>query len=568
MVPERVAKQYALTGGQSNWQGLDLFVQRVKNSMFGLADMGVFGVQMLTAFRRGGLSMVLGGINRAMAALNLPHMDTSMIASNLPRRLQNQVDGLRYGSMSAGVEPESGSLLSYLGRPGRAIDTGFVIPASEAMTRAQFDGVMGWVGDSMYEGQLMMMKLLGRDINNPAVRLEAANGINAAKSFGALALQKKRGIAERLVALSAGMTRAGIQNVVDMAKFLNPKASFEERIVAANLIASQAAFYLAVGYGVNEAFGVKEFQPIPGKPGFGQITLPGGRVISLFPQASFEKAVIGSILALKDGDEEEARNAWLRYVGARGSIVTRGGMAAAGVGYNAQGQFKTDLGAGEGIRGLAPVPPIVNSVATQVETNRPDALGTMLDFFGINNFPESTYSAEDRYAQETFNSKYRDLTPDQQAAVHVTMREKGVSLTEQEIASPYIYAASSALDIRQEQLATDPALKARSAAFLNAIGESSYDVTKYESYTQAKVAFLERVMEWNGRDRKGAQKAWDDYMAALELSDLKKSMQEDAIRRDPEIAKAVIALYNSGDLGDLEFAPAKWVYEAAEGTLE
>lgn len=405
-IPQRVINELETMKNapyEESLAGLDLFVQRWKNSVFGLTDFGVMGVQVLAAARRGSIQAAAGFVNRTLGALQLPHIETHLADVALEKKLRNILDGVHYGSASAGVQPEAGTMLRYLGKPGKWADDK-ITPAIELSTKVQFDGIMGWVGDNIYEGQLVMLHALGRDINNPRVRAQAAEAANNIKSFASQALRSGRGGFERKMLTSPAMTRSQIGTILQMAKVFNPKASAEERILGAGIIASTALYGLVVGKFINDQVGITDFIFDPSEQGFGQIVLPqkgpSGRnlVIDLFPQASIDRAIARSFRELAEGDEDQALDAWLRYFSGRSSSFGGGVLGTAGIGYStsAGGRFTRNLSALDRVLNWAPIPPIFSTVLDQISDGGLDPIRLGISFFGLSGYGESGYAALSR----------------------------------------------------------------------------------------------------------------------------------------------------------------------------
>lgn len=566
-VPERITKELAKTKGapyNQSWGGLKTFNQRMKNTMFGLTDAGVFGTHMLAAINRGGLQGAAGLVNRTLGALNLPNIETHMLSeeANLSKRVRNTLDGVHYGTQSSGVDTEVGTVFSMFGRPGKAIDSK-ILPLINWASERQFNDVMGFVGDNVYEGQLVMLHMLGRDISNPVVRATAADFTNSIKSFADTALHSGRNTAESIVFTSQAMTRAGISNILQMSKFLNPTATAEERILAAGLIASQGVFMLTVGKFLNDELGITDFQMDPSKTGFGQITLPWkdpngrNRVIDLFPQTSVQRAIARSFRAIAEGDSDAAEDAWLRYFSGRASVVGSGVLGVAGVGYTAGagGRFTRDLSARDRVLNLLPIPPLAESVLQQATTDTKfDPAGNFLTGIGQSNFPESRTSssgrsASDRYAQQLFQADFYDIPPKEQVQVLKAMEADGQAVDDRTKAGPWAYASNGALHYVQQKTADDWELNGRELKYLAELpGDmSGYDVRDYETMSKARDAF-EKMAQDKGATRSQSGKAWDEYTSKiLGIDKLTRRMREEVIDEDPSVIDAAIREFEAGN---------------------
>lgn len=380
------------------------FVQRFKNTQFGIGDFAVLGVQGWNALRRNPVQFIAGSVNRALAKANLPHISTIEDATALARREQYALDGLMY-SRTGMTQPEAGSLLRYLGAPGKALDKPLT-DLSEKMTDIQFTSVLGTLREIDHEGNLVLLKLLGRDISDPAVRAQSAAMANHATSAAQSALRRARSTKESILLTSPSMTRARVANIVDMAKLITPSASPEQRIIAATTILGTVMSTVAIGKAVHDAFGepTADFIMDPSLPGFGTVTTrfkdAKGRniVIDLIPQDAVDRAVATSVRAIAELDPETAAKAWAKVAIGSSSIVGRGIGELFNTGYEPGrgyrfGDIDTDLEARA--QRLSPLPPGVQS-ATQ------EGLGviqTPLEGIGISNYPESGYRATLRGAR-------------------------------------------------------------------------------------------------------------------------------------------------------------------------
>lgn len=379
--------------------GFDLFWQRMKNSMFGL-DLSVFGQQLVGSLRYGAVPSIAGAVNRTLAVAHLPHIATEYIDSNMSRIAQYAIDGVHQGVGPAVARPEQGSLLQYLGPLGRKIDTPY-IKVTDKLTDLQFRSVLGNLRNLDHEGNLVMLKLLGRDIQDPAVRALSADNANVATYFAREALKAGSRTRGRGIFTSPSMTRARVQQIVQASRLLSPTAAPEQRILAAMAITSTVGTTLAVGKLLNDWIGTGEFEFVPGKPNFGKITTAGGRVIDVIPQDNVVNALALSVKALAEADPEEAGQAWSKFLLGSGTILPRTAAAAVfNTGYvPGQGWFFGDMPGGvERMKAVAsPLP----AISSQIGEN--DATGLGLNTLGITNYPESAYAKAQRVSGQQFS---------------------------------------------------------------------------------------------------------------------------------------------------------------------
>jgi len=368
---------------------VETLVARAKNSQFGLADMGVFGVNALNNIRRGGIQAFAGGINRGLSALHLPHVDTHLDNPVLSRKIVAALDGVHQGTTYGATVPDKGSLLQYGGKIGQAIDRQ-LNKAVTASNDFQFGTVLGTLRNADYEGNLVILKILGRDIKNPSIRANAAANANHLSGFANSALKRGRATVEGMALTSTSMTRARIAQIADLAKLITPKATPEQRIMAAMGIVSTVGYTLTVGKLLNDRIGVTDFIFDSSVPGFGTITTADGRTHDTIPQDSVERAFAKSIRAIIEADPEMAAKAWGNVLIGSSSVVARAPAAGFGVGYQPgrgyrYGDWGDDMTGGQKAASLLPIPPIATDIATQGLS----PVGTTETFLGIGNYPAS-----------------------------------------------------------------------------------------------------------------------------------------------------------------------------------
>jgi len=269
--------------------------------------------------------------------------------------------------------------------------------------------------DLAYEGNLILAKAAGEDVTNAAVRQRAAEWANAASGAAKLAQRGTRANVEKASMLSAGLTRAQIQQWGQVARGLS-SGTRTDRILAAATLTSAATVSLAVGKYLNDYIGLEEFEFDPSKFGFGNITLPGGTVINVFPQEQILKTVTRSfrILAEEGVTEDDWKpilEEWGKLGLSRSSPAARLGAAAFGTGYKPGDGYKFgDLKNGPWDQFLNTfTPPIAQSLIREGF----DPVRTPFEAMGVNAYPESDYNALDRAVKndpDYGGKSYRELT--------------------------------------------------------------------------------------------------------------------------------------------------------------
>lgn len=413
----RINEQLELLNGPSGaFAGLDEFVQAAKNTQFGVWDVGVLGIQLPTALNRGGIPLMVKMINEGLAVLHLPNARHLYSESFLPSQIHKALAGVDQSSKAAVYEAGSPSLAGrYFGAPGRAIDRPLTRVA-DAMTEFQFGTILGGVRNAAYDGYIVLLHITGHDTTDPLVQQTAATFANNVGSSALPALRGNRNVAERILVTSARMTRARFNAITLAAKLITPSATSAERTLAAVTIASNMFYMLAFAETVNRLVGLTPFQMDPSKPGFGLITVanPDGgepRIIDTVPQDSVARAFARSIRELKDGDPQEAANAWARVYYGSASIIGRIPTTAFGYGYEPGAGFREgDMTTQGKIESLAPVPPVFQFLHEEGI----EPFGLSLEAAGIGNFPEGSYGQGNRLLEsagkdpDELNARERD----------------------------------------------------------------------------------------------------------------------------------------------------------------
>lgn len=378
-----------------------------KNAMFGVGDIAVFGVQARAALQGGWIPGLIGSINRSLTTMHLPHFASLQLADGLPREVSYILDGLHYGRGPSAVTAEGSTPLRYLnpapgvGKVSNFLDTQYGRVAN-TLSDWQFRTVLGGVRETLYEGNLMLLKVLGRDIRTPSARAKAAEWANMLTGASELAQTGVRSKLERGFWVSPSMLRSSANELLQAAKFLSPKASAEQRILAATAIVSYGASWLAAGKLLDDWIGDGSFEMDPTKKGAGTITtkLPGmaGAIsIPFMPNAALKRAFLQSARVIADGDPKEMGDIWARFVSARETTPARGVVGVTtGRGYTPSGKFSTDLTRMEIAQSLIPAPPIAQQAV--VQGVRPIPLG--LQVGGVSSYPESEFSIADKLIEE------------------------------------------------------------------------------------------------------------------------------------------------------------------------
>lgn len=427
-VPERIKTLLARSKGSAYndemgtvMRGAATFNQWWKNTAFGLMDIGVVGVQGLHSAQTGGLSILAGMANRAASLVPLmPHVDTS--GELLARRAQYALDGLIHGP--TGIADDSGTFLGQLGRAGKTVDDYTLAAAIRFNNRVSFGMLLGNLRALAHEGNLVLAKAAGADITNPAVRRASAIRANSATMTAFRPASSRRALAEQATMMTGSMTRAQVQQVDQVVKgFLRP-ANRAELMMSAATIASVGLSAYVFGKALNDAIGMDEFEWDPGKPNWGNISVPGpnGTVykVNVFPQHQVAKYTIQAIEALAKAEPGEAERAMLKLGLSRSGPSLQVAEKVAGYGFDpingkyAMGDWGKNMSSGERIASVSGLPPTLFNILT----GSSDSIETTAGFFGMSAFKETASQTYDRRWRDGYGGrKWGDLSSDERAEI-------------------------------------------------------------------------------------------------------------------------------------------------------
>lgn len=410
-VPKHVADSLeqakrSMTGPDNAIQGAAAISQEFKNTAFGIGDVAAFGQN---GFKSGLTSapQILAGLVNRLANLAHIGIDTDTIGQSvIGKRAAYALDGISHSGSTGIVDQANGTLLRHI--PGLSVvDRKLLSPTINFLTDLQFKHVLGWIRDVNYEGNLVLAKMAGADIQNPAVRAQAAKWANVASGAGTLAQRSNRANLEKATLLSASMTRAQGQQIGLVARGLTA-GSRVDRVLAASTILSTVGTTLAIGKILNDYVGMDDFEFDPSKKGFGNITLGDGTVVNLFSQTQIPRTLAQSIRVLVDdgwneGDLAEQAKIWGNLGMGRSSPALRIAEAAVGVGFEPgrgyrYGDYMEGQPLWKRLLSQAPIPPIVTQ--TQQEGLAP--IRTAANVAGINAYPESKWGEFYRNVPDNF----------------------------------------------------------------------------------------------------------------------------------------------------------------------
>ena len=385
----------------------------LKNTVFGIADIGVFGVQVSEALATGGPRVVAAAINRSLELAHLPYFH-AYLDENLPRVVRATLDGVHQGIGPAAVTLKGGTILKYVPFIGERLDRP-VTRAIDALAQVQFGAILTPIRNMLYEGNLITLHLTGQDITDAAVRRVAADNANGLTGASRGAMTAGRRGVEAITLTSFQMRRAQIAQLGQIAKAaFSPQASAAERILAMMTLANFGAMVYGVGSAVNIAYGQGPVEFNPQKGDWASVHV-GGQVLPLLPQRSLIRAIGKSITALEKEDPAQMGLIWAQFTGSGLSPLARTGPAGAGFGFEPGVGYRVGNLTGMGrLLNIAPMPPLISQVVTSFRTGEAGQRGPValaLGFTGFNPYEESPFRQLNQMAQKEFGRPLDELTP-------------------------------------------------------------------------------------------------------------------------------------------------------------
>lgn len=367
----------------------------VRNTIFGVMDIGVFGQHVTNLLSTRGPLVLAGAINRGLEQLGLGVDVYRMADADLPRAIQRTLDNLPQGQAGRVGDPGGKTIPGMLPKVGRPIDQ-----AVDALNQAQFGGVLTPLRNMAYEGNLIVDKLLhsvtGRkmfDITNPVVRRRAADNAAAFSGASTGALRTARRAGERSFLGAPQITRAMAAELAQVAKLNTPEAW--------TTLASIAAVVYGIGSAYNMAFGSGEPVPLdPRRVDWATVTIGGkwqdvdgkrryvgGVKWRIIPQASLVRALGKSMNAIQESDPERLVTAWQQLAFTRATPALQMPFDLVGTGFTDEGYFTVNLPWKQRMKNLIPAPISARDIARGKADTPSSVAGTLL---GAATFPGDT----------------------------------------------------------------------------------------------------------------------------------------------------------------------------------
>lgn len=511
------------------------FSGRLRNSV--LADLGVFGYQVLAALRHGGLPTALGAVNHIASAAHIPGFVNIAATAGENRTAALLNMGLNLRPEGSVQKQGVGTILRYAGPGIGTLDKYAITPVIDALDKAQFSGVMGLLKQMDAEGRLLIAKTAGQDIANPSINNAIMRAVNNDTSSARGALTPGRKVLEREVLLSPSITRSMAGRMSDMAKIVTGNET--EKVIAATSILSYALFAAGLGKLVNDQIGIAGYDPIKG-----QITLPitdsNGKhhVISVMPGNMLEKTInqTADILMNQSGNRtlDELPAIWGKAAVSRLNLLPSTALRAGGVGYGDNGQFFWgDMPTDQRIQGSIPAPLAVKNTILSGQ-NDPFSVGA--SSLGFNEFPEGMNTEAYRERQDAGQVRNQALvngdtlksafTNNPELVPILQGREWSALTTAEKDAITATLSPDQLQQVKEADIASAQANKEKPTAIGNAIDirahtKQAEDTVRADYSTQMKT--LESAL-FDGKH--------DPYLTRLAITEAEKQMNKDlAIER-------------------------------------
>ncbi len=383
-------------------RALSPIAQAIKGTVFGVADIGVFGTHLLDALTAGGPRAFGALINRSLRTMQLPHANI-WLDENLPIVARHGLDGVNQGMGPSAVTLKGGTIAKYIPFIGEQVDKP-ISAAVDALARVQFGGILRPIRNVIYEGNLLSLHLTGSDITDAAVRRTAADNANAWTGASRGAQTRGRRGLESVGLTSFQMTRSEMARLGQIAKALGPTAAKEERILAAITLASFGGMVYGIGSAINMALGRGPLEFNPARGNWASIEV-GGEVVPLVSRRALIRAIGKSFDVLRRERPEDIARIWAQFGVAKLNPGTSPVQSALGFGFEEGGRFQAGTLSARGrILNMAPMPPVLETVVTEPEERRPLRLG--LEAAGFGAFPVSAFKRLNRAFKEETGRDY------------------------------------------------------------------------------------------------------------------------------------------------------------------
>lgn len=336
------------------------FSAKMKNLKFGFLDLNAIASNVLPA-AQGGLP--------AMAAKMLNSMVGSMTGKQVidfgemyasGKLADPSLIGLNMRPKGMELTPDAGTPLALVAKAAdwaNAKKVGSVLGKAdqglmkynEALSDIQYNKLLGGQRKAIYEGNLVLLKLIGKDISDPAVQRVAAEMANSLTSAANLATRNGRRAVENTSLTSASFLRAQGELLKQLGNVVTGGATpgelskvvklTPERIVAASTLGT----ILAGAWGAAQlADGDLNINPLDSD--FGWLTVPNGQggymKVQVFPQRQLARTIASSFNLISGQDPKEVGQAWAEFFMGRAAPVPQAVMNLFDYGFDpSKGQY-------------------------------------------------------------------------------------------------------------------------------------------------------------------------------------------------------------------------------------
>ena len=384
-------KERIASGAASRYY--DVVSDTLKETLTGLDVLGAVGQQGGRVIRNSP-AVFTGLVSNLMRKIGVDPLK-SFYAEGVDRGAQRLAHGVELGKKGTTAGIGNRSVLERIPVAG---------PLLQGASTFQFERALGGARSTAFDGLLLINKALGQDISDPKVIARIREGANMIGS-SARAPTTARGASIAQRGLFTGpMTRAMINETLTPLKTLRSVPDF---VNTANLVLGTALLFGGMSV-VNDQFGVTSLVTDPGDSMFGKIISKykdangKNRIFDFLPQAGLFRTIIKT-----SNDPANAAKIWGQWGSSRLNVIPGDMLKSAGVGFDSNGQFRTDLSWGERGKGIIPVPLGFNSFARGDFT--PGSL--IAGQTGVSTYGESNYNTFERAFKDAVGKPLTDFLP-------------------------------------------------------------------------------------------------------------------------------------------------------------
>lgn len=391
--------------------------QTLKNTIFGIADFGVLGVQMLDSATTGTARPIAAWVNRSLELAHLPHAPIYMEEASLSRGVQAAMDGVVQNWGPAAVTKGQGTVLKYIPKIGTYIDTP-VTAVIEKLTNLQFGIILKKWRNLQYEGNLVLLHITGEDITSPGIRRIAADWANAPTGASRGAMIPGRRAAESTLLTSAQMTRSEMARLAQVAKGLSFTSGSAEFKMAVMTLATFGAMIYGLGSAINIMLNGEPIEFDPRNTNWATVKV-GNQRVSLVSRAALIRAMGNSMNTVERSAQDPTQisdlaSVWTKVVVAK--VGPLGQMPVGGTGFGFEpgtGQWQMGTLSPKGrLLNLVPMPPSVEQVVLEPESRSPEAIA--LNVAALRSWPVTPGEKLDDLSQKLMKKPFNKLDVDEQ----------------------------------------------------------------------------------------------------------------------------------------------------------